>query len=150
MPCPLHSQWIFHSVIFVSNLATRRRHSSEEKIRILLGGLRGEDSTAVLCRREGLNQNVYYRWSKEFLETGKKRLANRVSARRKIKLRRGIATHYWSRSFFNSIGQSLPKCDVRVRSAFSLNCRRGTAAPRTVAMGLGCVKTILHVILAQD
>ncbi len=55
--------------------ATRRRHSSEEKIRIVLEGLRGEDSIAELCRREGLNQNVYYRWSKEFLEAGKKRLA---------------------------------------------------------------------------
>jgi transposase len=55
--------------------ATRRRHSSEEKIRIVLEGLRGEDSIAKLCRREGLNQNVYYRWSKEFLEAGKKRLA---------------------------------------------------------------------------
>ena len=58
--------------------ATRRRHSSEEKIRIVLEGLRGEDSIAELCRREGLNQNVYYRWSKEFLEAGKKRLAGEV------------------------------------------------------------------------
>ena len=55
--------------------ATRRRHSSEEKIRIVLEGLRVENSIAELCRREGLNQNVYYRWSKEFLEAGKKRLA---------------------------------------------------------------------------
>ena len=55
--------------------ATRRRHSSEEKIRIVLEGLRGEESIAELCRREGLNQNVYYRWSKDFLEAGKKRLA---------------------------------------------------------------------------
>ena len=55
--------------------ATRRRHSSEEKIRIVLEGLRGEDSIAELCRRERLNQNVYYRWSKDFLEAGKKRLA---------------------------------------------------------------------------
>ena len=55
--------------------ATRRRHSSEEKIQIVLEGLRGEDSIAELCRREGLNQNVYYRWSKDFLEAGKKRLA---------------------------------------------------------------------------
>jgi transposase len=55
--------------------ATRRRHSSEEKIRIVLEGLRGEESIAELCRREGLNQNVYYRWSKDFLEAGKRRLA---------------------------------------------------------------------------
>src|SRR5947199_10815729 len=55
--------------------ATRRHHSSEEKIRIVLEGLRGEDSIAELCRKEGINQNLYYRWSKEFLEAGKKRLA---------------------------------------------------------------------------
>ncbi len=54
--------------------ATRRQYSAEEKIRIVLEGLRGEDSIAELCRREGINSNVYYRWSKEFLEAGKKRL----------------------------------------------------------------------------
>ena len=56
-------------------LATRKRYSAEEKIRIVIDGLRGEDSVAELCRREGINPNVYYRWSKEFLEAGKKRLA---------------------------------------------------------------------------
>jgi transposase len=55
--------------------ATRRHYSAEEKIRIVLEGLRGEDTIAKLCRREGLNSNVYYRWSKEFMEAGKKRLA---------------------------------------------------------------------------
>ncbi len=55
--------------------ATRRQFSAEEKIRIVLAGLRGEDSIAELCRREGIVQNLYYRWSKEFLEAGKKRLA---------------------------------------------------------------------------
>ena len=55
--------------------ATRRKFSAEEKIRIVLAGLRGEDSIAELCRREGLHQNLYYRWSKELLEAGKKRLA---------------------------------------------------------------------------
>jgi transposase len=55
--------------------ATRRQFSAEEKIRIVLEGLRGEDSIAELCRREGISQNLYYRWSKEFLEAGKKRLA---------------------------------------------------------------------------
>ncbi len=54
---------------------TRRHYSAEEKIRIVLEGLRGEDSIAELCRREGINANVYYRWNKEFLEAGKKRLA---------------------------------------------------------------------------
>jgi transposase len=55
--------------------ATRRQYSTEEKIRIVLEGLRGEESIAELCRKEGINQNLYYRWSKEFLEAGKKRLA---------------------------------------------------------------------------
>src|SRR5260221_12461464 len=55
--------------------ATRRQYSAEEKIRIVIAGLRGEDSIAELCRKEGINQNLYYRWSKDFLEAGKKRLA---------------------------------------------------------------------------
>src|SRR2546430_17550162 len=55
--------------------ATRRHHSAEEKIRIVPEGLRGEDSITELCRKEGINQNLYYRWSKEFPEAGKKRLA---------------------------------------------------------------------------
>jgi transposase len=55
--------------------ATRKHYSAEEKIRIVLEGLRGEDSIAELCRREGIAQNLYYRWSKDFLEAGKKRLA---------------------------------------------------------------------------
>ena len=54
---------------------TRKRYSSEEKIRIVLAGLRGEDSIAELCRQEGISQGLYYSWSKEFLEAGKKRLA---------------------------------------------------------------------------
>ena len=52
--------------------ATRRHFSAEDKIRIVLEGLRGEDSIAELCRREGIIQNLYYRWSKDFLEAGKK------------------------------------------------------------------------------
>ena len=55
--------------------ATRKQYSAEEKIRIVLEGLRGEDSIAELCRREGIAQNLYYRWSKDVLEAGKKRLA---------------------------------------------------------------------------
>ena len=54
---------------------TRRRFSAEEKIRIVLAGLRGEDSIAELCRQEGIAQSQYYSWSKEFMEAGKKRLA---------------------------------------------------------------------------
>ena len=53
---------------------TRRRFSAEEKIRIVIEGLRGEESIASLCRREGIASNLYYCWSKEFLEAGKKRL----------------------------------------------------------------------------
>ncbi len=59
--------------------ATRIRRSSEEKIRIVLDGLRGEDSIAELCRREGIVESLYYSWSKEFLEAGKKRLAGDTS-----------------------------------------------------------------------
>ena len=54
---------------------TRRKFSSEEKIRIVLDGLRGEYPIADLCRREGINNNLYYRWSKDFLEAGKRRLS---------------------------------------------------------------------------
>ena len=54
---------------------TRRKFSLEEKIRIVLDGLRGESSIAELCRQEGINSNLYYRWSKDFLEAGKKRLS---------------------------------------------------------------------------
>lgn len=54
---------------------TRRHFGAEEKIRIVLQGLRGEESIAEICRREGLHQNLYYRWSKDFLEAGKKRLS---------------------------------------------------------------------------
>jgi transposase len=55
--------------------ATRRQFTAEEKIRIVLEGLRGEESIAELCRREGIASSMYYGWSKEFLEAGKKRLA---------------------------------------------------------------------------
>jgi transposase len=55
--------------------ATRKHHLAEEKIRIVLEGLRGEYSIAELCRREGIAESLYYSWSKEFLEAGKRRLA---------------------------------------------------------------------------
>ena len=55
--------------------ATRKQYGAEEKIRIVLEGLRGEESIASLCRREGIAESLYYNWSKEFLEAGKKRLA---------------------------------------------------------------------------
>ena len=53
----------------------RKHYSAEEKIRIVLAGLRGEESIAALCRREGIAESLYYSWSKEFLEAGKNRLA---------------------------------------------------------------------------
>jgi transposase len=55
--------------------ATRKHYSAEDKIRIVLDGLRGEESIAALCRREGIAESLYYSWSKEFLEAGKRRLA---------------------------------------------------------------------------
>lgn len=57
---------------------TRKKYSAEEKIRIVIEGLRGEVSIAELCRKEGINANLYYNWSKDFLEAGKKRLAGDI------------------------------------------------------------------------
>src|SRR3712207_2689696 len=54
---------------------TRKQHTAEDKIRVVLEGLRGEDSIAALCRREAIAESLYYVWSKEFLEAGKRRLA---------------------------------------------------------------------------
>ena len=54
---------------------TRKKYSAEEKVRIVLEGLRGEETITELCRREGIHQNMYYKWSKEFLEAGKQRLS---------------------------------------------------------------------------
>ena len=68
---------------------TRRKFSSEEKIRIVLEGLRGEESIAELCRREGINPNLYYNWSKEFLEAGKRRLQGNT------KREASSASHSW-------------------------------------------------------
>ena len=60
---------------------TRKQYSAEEKIRIVVSGLRGEDSIAELCRREGIAESLYYSWSKEFLEAG-----NSINRRRRPKL----------------------------------------------------------------
>lgn len=62
------------SVVRQIRRKTRKQHAAEEKIRIVLEGLRGEESIATICRREGINPNLYYKWSKDFLEAGKKRL----------------------------------------------------------------------------
>ncbi len=66
------------SVVREIRRKTRKKYSSEEKVRIVLEGLRGESSIAELCRREGINPNLYYKWSKEFLDAGKQRLAGDV------------------------------------------------------------------------
>ena len=70
---------------------TRKQYSAEEKIRIVLDGLRGEESVAELCRREGISQGIYYKWSKDFLEAGKKRLAGDIE---ELMLERGVDVSY--------------------------------------------------------
>src|SRR5450755_155507 len=83
--------------------ATRRQYSAEEKIRIVIAGLRGEDSIAELCRKEGINQNLYYRWSKDFLEAGKKRLAGDPRGKQPAtRSRRSRRKHVSSRSWWPS------------------------------------------------
>jgi transposase len=85
---------------------TRKQYSAEEKIRIVVAGLRGEDSIAELCRREGIAESLYYSWSKEFLEAGKKRLAgdtarqassvrSRICAARCATSRRRLPNRCW-------------------------------------------------------
>ncbi len=84
--------------------ATRRHYSAEEKIRVVLEGLRGEDSIAELCRREGINSNVYYRWSKEFLDHA-------------VKQREPIQRLYSALSIISDIhsGQSITINDIKNR-----------------------------------
>jgi transposase len=67
--------WPSERLVKTIRRATRKQYSAEEKIRIVLDGLRGESSIAELCRREGIAEGLYYSWSKEFLEAGKRRLA---------------------------------------------------------------------------
>jgi transposase len=62
------------SVVREIKRKTRRKFNSEEKIRIILEGLKGEDSIAAICRREGIAPSLYYKWSKTFLQAGKRRL----------------------------------------------------------------------------
>ena len=74
-----HSKAPAQAVVKDIRRATRKQYGAEEKIRIVLEGLRGEDSIAELCRREGIAQGVYYKWSKDFMEAGKRRLAGDTS-----------------------------------------------------------------------
>ena len=71
--------------------ATQRRYSAEDKIRIVISGLRGEDSIVELRRQEGISQNLHYRWSKEFLEAIKKRLAGDTARKSWLRLARTLA-----------------------------------------------------------
>src|SRR5271168_3672767 len=91
-------------VVSRPNSRTRRHFSAEEKIRVVLKGLRGEESTAELCRREGIASSMYYGWSKEFLEAGKRRLAGDTGARRD--LRRGEGSPPRSASVEGGRGRS--------------------------------------------
>ena len=72
---------ITESVVREIRRNTRRKYSAEEKIRIVLEGLRGEESIAAICRREGIHTNLYYKSSKDFLEAGKKQLLGDVVRR---------------------------------------------------------------------
>jgi transposase len=74
-----HSKPSAQAVVKDIRRATRKQYGAEEKIRIVLEGLRGEDSIAELCRREGIAQGVYYKWSKDFMEAGKRRLTGDTS-----------------------------------------------------------------------
>jgi transposase len=70
----VHAESASERIVKNIRRATRKHYSAEEKIRIVLDGLRGESSIAELCRREGIAESLYYTWSKEFLEAGKRRL----------------------------------------------------------------------------
>ena len=112
--------------------ATRRHFSAEDKIRIVLEGLRGEDSIAELCRREGIVQNLYYRWSKDFLEAGKKRLAGdtaRAATSDEVKeLRREAGALKEVVAELTLENRLLKKCMVRPVRARFLDVRTMTVA----------------------
>ena len=101
--------------------ATRKQHSAEEKIRIVLDGLRGESSIAELCRREAIAESLYYSWSKEFLEAGKKRLAGdtaRAATSNEVKdLRREVRDKKVLVADLALENRLLKKCMARPRSA---------------------------------
>ena len=83
-PKPLSAKKPAEQVVKDIRRATRRHFSAEDKIRIVLDGLRGEDSIAELCRKEGIAQSLYYTWSKEFMEAGKRRLAGDTADRKSV------------------------------------------------------------------
>ena len=112
--------------------ATRRHFSAEDKIRIVLEGLRGEASIAELCRRAGIVENLYYRWSKEFLDAGKKRLAGdtaRAATTDEIKeLRREASALKEVVAELTLENRLLKKCMVRPVRARFLDVRTMTVA----------------------
>ncbi len=110
---------------------TRRKYSGEEKIRIVVEGLRGEESIAALCRREGISQSLYYKWSKEFLEAGKARLigdTKRQASRREVEeLRQRVQR----RSYGILVGViGGPGCATSTRQRFEPSLPRATPPPR--------------------
>ncbi len=99
---------------------TRRKYSTKEKIRIVLDGLRGESSIAEICRREGINSNLYYRWSKDFLEAGKKRLSGDIVREASPSdyaaiMARNLLAKIWKRGRINMIS-SLSSFSLATRS----------------------------------
>jgi transposase len=92
--------------------ATRRQFSAEEKIRIVLEGLRGEESIVELCRREGIVQNLYYRWSKDFLEAGKKRLAGDTARGTKARALEGCAKVYRKKASAELLERSVERLPI--------------------------------------
>ena len=106
--------------------ATRKHYSSEEKIRIVLDGLRGEDSIAELCRREGISQGIYYKWSKDFMEAGKKRLAGdtaRAANTDEVKERQRISKR-WLRNRRSSCVFSKKACSTVGATTNEIPCIR--------------------------
>ena len=108
--------------------ATRRHFSAEDKIRVVLDGLRGEDSIAELCRKEGIAQSLYYTWSKEFMEAGKRRLAGdtaRAASSDYVKgLRQEAAALKEVVADLTLENRLLKKCMVRPGVARVLDCCR--------------------------
>jgi len=121
--------------------ATRRRYSAEEKIRIVLEGLRGESSIAELCRKEGINQNLYYRWSKEFLEAGKKRLAGDTVIAYVAAMASIAAIRMKVLAASNSVEVKGLAYNAAVRRSSNVttsNTRSRTTVPKTVLMEISC------------
>ena len=110
--------------------ATRRRYSAEQKIRIVLEGLRGESSIAELCRKEGFNQNLYYRWSKEFLEAGKKRLAGDTATVPRLPISPSMGEERYM--------ESITVISPRNRTFASSCCVAASGRTATVALLAGC------------